>query len=104
MEPSREHGPMPQLFSVPGQGDKDSLAHFFRKAGIAQHSKCGRVNEIDVAMHQLAERRLRTVSRILANQILIQCLGHSSLICRALQNRTPRSSRRPPACAGMQNL
>ena len=50
MEPSREHDAMLQLFSVPGQGDKDSLAHFFRKAGIAQHSKCGRVNEIDVAM------------------------------------------------------
>jgi hypothetical protein len=34
MEPSRKHGAMLKLFSVSGQGDKHSLADFFRKLSI----------------------------------------------------------------------
>jgi len=87
MEPTSEHGTILQLFSISGQRDKHSLAHFVRKLSIAEHSKGRRINEVDVAMNQLAERRFRTVPRILANQIPIRCV-HLSIICRALQNRT----------------
>jgi len=67
-QPRGEGGLVANRRRAPRQGDKHGLRHVFGERGVANHAEGGRINPVGVPPHQRAERVLRTVVGVLAQE------------------------------------
>src|SRR5262249_13431649 len=75
------------------QQKEDPLRHILVQVRVTQDPQSGRVNQVNMTMHQLAERRFTTVASVCANQTLVTVVGHLTIIHRPNKNRTSLNRR-----------
>src|SRR5262245_21042017 len=88
MKPTGEREALLQLDRMLSQREEHTLRHILGEVCITENPLSCRVNEVDMAMHQLAERGFATGADVCANQNLVAVVFHSQMIHRRSQNRT----------------